>query len=124
MSLSNSSTYVNVSDTWDRLRAFGLSAWISELEDVLSALTPLGQVVQVDISAFQKDPIAPVVSDQEAVTKQRDVAETLQKVYLAVTAGVITVDEAREIANKAGADLPIPGNVSPLKAVPNQEGAA
>lgn len=41
-------------------------------------------------------------------TKQRDLAETLQKVYLAVNK-VITVDEAREIANAAGADLPIPG---------------
>jgi hypothetical protein len=61
VSLSNSSTYVNVSDTWDRLRAFGLAAWISEVEDALSALAPLSQVVQVDISAFQKDPIAPVV---------------------------------------------------------------
>jgi hypothetical protein len=122
VSLSNSSTYVNVSDTWDRLRAFGLAAWISELEDVLSALTPLGQLVQVDISAFQKDPIAPVVSGEAAVTKQRDVAETLQKVYLAVTAGVITADEAREIANKAGADLPIPGNVSPANAAPPEEG--
>jgi hypothetical protein len=61
VSLSNSSTYVNVTDTWDRLRAFGLAPWISELEDALSALAPLGQVVQVDITAFQKDPIAPVV---------------------------------------------------------------
>lgn len=43
-----------------------------------------------------------------AAVKQRDVAETLQKVYLAVDK-VITADEARGIANKAGADLPIPG---------------
>jgi hypothetical protein len=61
VSLSNSSTYVNVGDTWDRLRAFGLSGWISELEDALSSLVPLSQVVQVDLAAFQKDPIAPVV---------------------------------------------------------------
>lgn len=61
VSLSNSSTYVNVSDTWDRLRAFGLAPWISELEDALSALAPLSQLVQVDVTAFQKDPIAPVV---------------------------------------------------------------
>jgi len=43
-----------------------------------------------------------------AAAKQRDVAETLQKVYLAV-GKIITVDEARKIANKAGADLVIPG---------------
>jgi hypothetical protein len=64
VSLSNSSTYVNVGDTWDRLRAFGLAPWISELEDALSALAPLSQLVQVDVSAFQKDPIAPVVQPQ------------------------------------------------------------
>jgi hypothetical protein len=61
VSLSNSSTYVNVGDTWDRLRAFGLSPWIAELEDALSALAPLSQVVQVDISAFQKDQTPPAV---------------------------------------------------------------
>jgi hypothetical protein len=65
VSLSNSSTYVNVSDTWDRLRAFGLSPWITELEDALTALVPLSQIVQVDLAAFQKDPIAPVVQAQQ-----------------------------------------------------------
>ena len=43
-----------------------------------------------------------------AAAKQRDVAETLQKVYLAVDK-VITSDEARVIANKAGAELQVPG---------------
>lgn len=53
VSLSNSSTYVNISDAWNRLKAFGLSGWISELEDVLSSLVPLGQAVLVDISEFE-----------------------------------------------------------------------
>lgn len=70
VSLSNSSTYVNVGDTWDRLRAFGLSAWIAEVEDALSALAPLSQIVQVDITAFQKDPIAPVVQTDPPPTLQ------------------------------------------------------
>lgn len=47
-----------------------------------------------------------------AVQKQRDVAETIQKVYLGVNT-VITADEAREIANKAGADLIVPGPFQP-----------
>lgn len=47
--------------------------------------------------------------------KQRDVAETLQKIYLAV-GSVITSDEARDLANQAGADLPTPGPVFPAKA--------
>lgn len=66
VSLSNSSTYTNVGDSWDRLRAFGLSSWISELEDSLTALTPLGQLVNVDLRAFQADPIAPVVQPVDA----------------------------------------------------------
>jgi len=57
------------------------------------------------------------------VAKQRDVAETLQKVYLAV-GKVITPDEAREIANKAGADLPVPGPDFSQPAQPIQGGSA
>lgn len=41
---------------------------------------------------------------------QDTIARTLQQVYLAV-GKVITTDEARAIANKAGADLPIPAPV-------------
>lgn len=47
-----------------------------------------------------------------AAVKQRDVAETLQKVYLAVN-NTITADEAREIVNKAGANLAVPGPFQP-----------
>jgi phage portal protein BeeE len=59
------------------------------------------------VSPSQADPDARNAPAAGAV-KQRDVAETLQKVYLAVDS-VITSDEARQIANKAGADLPVPG---------------
>jgi HK97 family phage portal protein len=52
-------------------------------------------------------------------TAQRDVAETLQKIYLAV-GSVITVDEAREIANAAGADLS-PGGGPRISGRPAQE---
>lgn len=38
----------------------------------------------------------------------RDLAELIQKIYLGVGT-VLTADEAREIANRAGADLKIPG---------------
>lgn len=44
--------------------------------------------------------------------RSRDLAETIQKVYLGV-GKMITADEAREIANAAGADLPIPGPPMP-----------
>jgi hypothetical protein len=46
----------------------------------------------------------------------RDIAELLQKIYLAVTAGVISADEAREIANRAGAGLIGPAPEKPAPA--------
>lgn len=49
-------------------------------------------------------------SGNSALTKQRDVAETIQKIYLGVGT-VLTPDEARKIANKAGAELPVPGPI-------------
>lgn len=55
VSLANSSTYVNVSDAWSRLKAFGLSLWISELEDLLSSLVPYGRSVRVDLSEFETE---------------------------------------------------------------------
>jgi hypothetical protein len=54
---------------------------------------------------------APVPAPAPAVTaeaKRRDVAETIQKVYLGVDT-VVTSDEAREIVNAAGASLVVPG---------------
>lgn len=51
---------------------------------------------------------APDAGATQALAKQRDVAETIQKIYLGVGT-VLSSDEAREIANKAGADLSIPG---------------
>lgn len=53
-------------------------------------------------------PGVPAAADDGA-ENARAVAEILQKVYLAVGAGVITEDEGRAIANQAGAQLPVPG---------------
>lgn len=56
-------------------------------------------------------------------TRELNVAETLQKSYLAV-GSVITSDEARELANAAGANLPIPGpGFAPPAAAPTEEGS-
>jgi phage portal protein BeeE len=45
-------------------------------------------------------------SGSDPTSDPQEIALLLQKIYLAVTAGVITVDEARALANRAGADLP------------------
>lgn len=51
------------------------------------------------------DPLSDDIVEEQ---KKRDVAETIQKVYLGVDK-VVTSGEARQIINQAGADLPIPG---------------
>jgi hypothetical protein len=53
VSLANSSTYTNIGDQWSRLKAFGLSSWLAEAEDVLSSLVPWGRSVRVDTSEFE-----------------------------------------------------------------------
>lgn len=65
-------------------------------------------LVSVQLMAPGGNGADPTTAESAAVVKQRDVAETIQKIYLGVGT-VITADEARQIANKAGADLPIPG---------------
>lgn len=50
----------------------------------------------------------PGTGEGGTAAKQRDLAETLQKIYLAVDK-VITVEEARRIANAAGGQLELPG---------------
>lgn len=57
----------------------------------------------------------PGVPDGTIDDKTRSVTEMLQKVYLAVDK-VVTADEAREIVNRAGAGLTIPGPFQPADA--------
>jgi len=55
--------------------------------------------------------------DEPGIDDARDLsaAEAIQKVYLGVTNGVVTPDEARQIVNEAGGNLDIPG---PFPAAP------
>jgi len=59
-------------------------------------------------------------SDPEAEAKKaaRQVAEVVQKVYLGVTAKVLTKDEAREIINDAGGNLTVPAPLELTEAEP------
>jgi len=79
-------------------------------------------VVRPDLDARPdgEEPGANQGAPSAAVAKQRDVAETLQKIYLAVDK-VITADEARAIANKVGAGLDIPGPFQPPEDEPASE---
>lgn len=50
----------------------------------------------------------PVATDEAAQARKLSVAEAIQKVYLGVGT-VLTADEARQIVNDAGGNLPVPG---------------
>lgn len=60
---------------------------------------------QVDQFASMRAEEALLDSAASDAEVARGAAEVLQKVYLGVTAGLITADEARDIANRAGAQL-------------------
>lgn len=80
-------------------------AQLAEFDRLFGAPKEMAPGSTTSISVNTGDP---ETKEEKAAVKQRDVAETLQKAYLAV-GKVITSDEARELANKAGANLPIPG---------------
>ncbi len=79
----------------------------------------LGVVTLNEIRAWEDLPPIPGPEGDQYVSedvKKRDVAETIQKVYLGV-GKVITSDEARQIANSAGAGLAVPGPAFPAAGV-------
>lgn len=79
--LSNSSTYRNATEFWQRHKDFGLAPWIAAVEDTLSALLPGTQSVKVDLDRFANPP----ASERFATYKT------------ALDAGILTVDEVREL---------------------------
>lgn len=78
--LGNSGTYSNIRDAWENHRDFGLSQWITAVEDVLGALLPAGLAVRVDLDQFAN----PTPAERYAAYKT------------AVDAGFLTVAEVRE----------------------------
>lgn len=142
--LQNSATYTNLRDAWANHRDFGLAPWTAAVEGTLSALMPGTQSVRVNLdgfanptpaerfSAWQTALDAGIVTVDEvraaeglpalpasdyvaptALTQQ----EAVQKVYLGVANGVISVQEARQMINDAGGSLDV-------DAIPEQPSAA
>lgn len=143
VSLANSATYNNVRDAWLNHRDYGLSPWITAVQDVLSSLLPGTQGVLVALDQFANPPArerfaaykvaidAGIMTVDEArfleglppmstegddeVVDERDLTapETVQKVYLGVTNNVITRREAREMINDAGGHLDLDAEPEP-----------
>jgi len=90
VSMSNSGTYQNVMAAWTTHRDYGLSPWISALQDVLSALLAGSAGVLVNLDSFANPPLKDRVATGAA----------------AVKAGLLTRDEWR--AAEGLAPLPEP----------------
>lgn len=95
VSLANSATYNNVQEAWRNHKDFGLSPWIAAVQDTLSMLLPGTQGVVVDL-------------DSIATT---DPAVRYAAYASALTAGILTVDEVREMEGLPPLDeedVPVP----------------
>lgn len=81
VSLGNSATYNNLTDAWRQHRDFGLSPWIAAVDDTLSALTPTGSTVAVNLDGFAN----PTTAERFAAYK------------IGIDAGFIDADDVRTI---------------------------
>lgn len=144
--LQNSATYSNIRDAWTNHRDFGLALWISAVQDTLSALLPGERSVVVNLDGFANPTArerfdgykvaidAGIMTVDEArslegfppggspvADESNTQAETVQKVYLGVANGVITVQEARQMINDAGGNLDVnavPGDTTDAPEAP------
>lgn len=105
VSLANSATYNNVRDAWVNHRDYGLSPWITALQDCLTALLPGSSGVLVSLDAFA----------------QPDLKTRVETGKLAVDAGLVTRDEWRASEGLPPLPKPEPAPVPPqLQVVPDE----
>lgn len=132
----DSMTYANVDARVINLLVFGVGYWLTKLEKAFNRSIPADRYVKANESAIIRTDVTtrtqvlateiqngirtvnearqlldlPPLPDAGAADEVRrlSVAEAVQKVYLGV-GKVLTSDEAREIINEAGGNLPVPG---------------
>jgi hypothetical protein len=93
-----------------------------------SSESVIAAVTGGDLSLLKHTGLVPVQLQQPGAETDpsvaaQETAETIQKIYLGVINGVLTVDEARKIINETGAALPIPGpgELQPQPPTPDSE---
>jgi HK97 family phage portal protein len=133
ISMGNSATYTSAMAWFEKLKQ-DLLVWVGSVEEIISSLLPAGRGIRMDFTELTRpDPkthyealkvaldagiftpeearnaigLPPMVGGSQSPDEQRSLsaAETSQKVYLAVTAGVLTVQEARQMIADAGGKL-------------------
>lgn len=127
----NSQTYANVEQDWLAYVRFTLMGYLVEIEEMLTSCLPAGRSAKFNVEALLRadtttryqsfrtaieagfmsvdevrdlEHLAPIGPADTSAQTARAVAELVQKIYLGVGT-VLTPDEAREIANRAGAGL-------------------
>ena len=97
-------TYLNAQQAREDLFLFGAKPFISCIEETLSmdTILPHGRHVEFDL----EDYLGATTTNAPDTNSAKDIAEIVQKIYLGVVNGILTVDEARQIINEGGADLP------------------
>ena len=99
---SSGMTYQNAQQARAQLAQDALP-YLSAIEQALSSDTvlPRGRIVRFDRTIFSETSgTAPEAS------QARELSEIIQKIYLGVANGVVSREEAREIINQAGGNLP------------------
>lgn len=131
--MNGSLTYANIRDFFRQHQNLSLGIWVSALQDLFSSLLPGNQSVRVDLDQFTRPepgerfqayavaldagilsidevraneglgPMADSASPEQ--DRSLSAAETSQKVYLAVAAGVLSIEEARQMIADAGGKI-------------------
>lgn len=124
-------TYSNVVERRQDLLVLGMNKWFSRYERILTKFTPPNQWVEINRDALlqattkqryeahasaleagwktinevrEVENLPPLASTASDPQEARAIAELIQKIYLGVGV-VLTAEEARNIANRAGAGL-------------------
>ena len=144
ISMGNSATYTSAMAWFEKLKQ-DLLVWVTAVEELISSLMPAGRGIRMDFSELTRpDPkthyealrvaletglftldearnalgLPPLEGGLTSPDEQRSLsaAETSQKVYLAVQAGVLTVAEARQMIADAGGKLDVNTLPEPVSA--------
>jgi hypothetical protein len=99
-----SMTYQNAQQARQDLLTFGASPFLTCISETLSGdnVISKGKHVEFDTDAYIHT--AELENDGNS-SRSLSAAEVAQKVYLAVTNGIISADEARDMINEAGGNL-------------------
>jgi phage portal protein BeeE len=133
--MNSARQYSNIEQDAVNLLKFSLGGHLTRFEQARSLAFPRGTTVTANLGALLRadtlaryqayaigldkefltadevraaEKLAPLQGTEDQAAAARALAEASQKIYLAVTAGVLTKDEARTILNRLGGHLVVP----------------